>query len=188
MGVSKKQKTVDTVKVPEVNGGFVYVDLCWTGATPEDDSNAYFLFYADDDDLLSEDPMYVDGEGVPTREDIVAHLAEGLDLGEGETSGESTGGPNYLPDPDLDTPMPRKDQVIHLVLWDHKHGTDLSVHLTKKGAEEQALLWLHESLREWGTPEEIDKYLADESALWADFHEITGGNEFMELDTLTLKN
>ena len=73
---------------------------------------------------------------------------------------------------------------VYIAYWEHKHGTDMSVHREYEGARETLRQWAKDTLEEWSW----DKYEEPEYIQWlqdldgAVFHwpEISNG-EYMEV-------
>ena len=77
----------------------------------------------------------------------------------------------------------KKQQTIHLAVWDHKHGLDMSAHTTEKGAFKQCVDWAREALEEW--QDDSYKSYTDED-LYSSWGDITGFTEFFRVDTVLL--
>lgn len=73
--------------------------------------------------------------------------------------------------------------MIYALLWDHKHGQDISLHKTAKGASNQRVRWMKEALAEW---QELSYNDLSDSELVAKWPEITGWTEFFEIRKLNL--
>ena len=81
----------------------------------------------------------------------------------------------------------KKQQTIHLAIWDHKHGQDVSAHTTEDGAQNQCIEWAREAIDEWATKEEQDYYTnMNDSDLLGDWGEISGYTEFFEVRAVLL--
>lgn len=73
---------------------------------------------------------------------------------------------------------------VYVVIFDHKHGQDISVHKTEKGAIEHRITWMKDLLAEW---EEISYNNLSDDELVKQWPEISGYNEFFEIRKLTLQ-
>ena len=73
---------------------------------------------------------------------------------------------------------------IFLLTWDHKHGTDNSIHKTFDGAYQEAIKWMRDAAEEWGE----DYYAAmSDDELYHSWTEISGETEFFSISKMTLK-
>jgi|TARA_Y100000310_G_scaffold62254_1_gene57573 hypothetical protein len=74
---------------------------------------------------------------------------------------------------------------VYLVVWDHKHGRDLSVHKTLDGARAQRLEWMKDALLEWNDDDWND---IPDSELHLHWPEISGYTEFFSIEGLELND
>ena len=80
--------------------------------------------------------------------------------------------------------IPKKQpQVIYLAKWDHKHGQDISAYATEDSAYDQCIQWARATLKDWGD-DSYDNF--SDAELFSNWTEITGYNEFFEVDELPL--
>ena len=75
---------------------------------------------------------------------------------------------------------------IHLVTWDHKHGTDYSAHKSYGGAFLQCVQWARETLEDWGETKNYADYT--DSELIINWTEISGDTEFFKIENIQLNN
>ena len=80
----------------------------------------------------------------------------------------------------------KAENQVYLATWDHKHGTDHSIHKSYEGAFAQLVQWATDALEEWGEEEEAkgktDRQLID------NWPHISGGTEFMWVEDYTLND
>ena len=76
----------------------------------------------------------------------------------------------------------------YVAYWEHKHGTDLSVHREYDGAKETLRQWAKESLEEWSWEKlEEPKYIQWLQDLdgavdnWPEIADNSAGFEYMEI-------
>jgi hypothetical protein len=69
-----------------------------------------------------------------------------------------------------------------LLVWDHKHGYDLSLHSTHARARREGARLMRETAEEWGE----DVSLLSEDDLWNTWTEISGETEFFSIQNLTV--
>lgn len=69
---------------------------------------------------------------------------------------------------------------FYLLVWDHKHGHDLSLYSTHAKARVAGALLMRETAQEWG---EDVSHLSD-NELWASWTEISGETEFFSIQQL----
>ena len=79
--------------------------------------------------------------------------------------------------------IPKRQQSVYLAKWDHKHGQDISAHTTEDGAYNQCIQWARDTLEDWGG--DLYENISD-AELFSNWTEITGYNEFFEVDELPL--
>jgi hypothetical protein len=80
-------------------------------------------------------------------------------------------------------------KMIFLAVWDHKHGQDVSAHVTEDGAQKQLVIWARENLEEWVYPkDDWDNYYTglNDGALIKAWPEVTGNTEFFRVDEVQL--
>ena len=87
----------------------------------------------------------------------------------------------------MTTPYPK---TIYLAQWDHKHGQDVSAHLSEASARKQCVAWMREHFDDWCSflepdKEEYFKSLND-TDLFNAWGEITGYTEFMSIVPIAL--
>ena len=75
---------------------------------------------------------------------------------------------------------------IHLATWDHKHGTDHSVHKSYGGAFLQCVQWARETLEDWGETKDYENYT--DSELISSWTLISGDTEFFKIEEIELNN
>ena len=76
---------------------------------------------------------------------------------------------------------------IFLAIWDHKHGQDVSVHTTRKGAQKQLIAWARDALEGWTWPNENHPYTEyTDKDLIGNWGEITGDSEYFRIDETLL--
>jgi len=76
---------------------------------------------------------------------------------------------------------------VYLAIWDHSNGIDQTVHKTEEGAYKQLETWAKMYLDDWAPHDEKVKDKTDREVVldWAD---ITGSNEFMDVEPFLLKD
>lgn len=72
--------------------------------------------------------------------------------------------------------------TFYLLVWDHKHGYDLSLYSTHAKARVAGSFIMRETAREWG---EDVSHLSD-NELWDSWTEISGETEFFSIQQLKL--
>jgi len=75
---------------------------------------------------------------------------------------------------------------IHLAVWDHKHGTDISAHKSYGGAFLQCVQWAREALEDWGKTHDYTNYT--DSELINSWTQISGDTEFFKIEQIELHN
>lgn len=70
---------------------------------------------------------------------------------------------------------------VYVLIYDHKHGQDLSVHRTVDGARSQRSIMMRDNLAEWN---EEDYDNIPDSELHLHWPEISGYTEFFSIEGL----
>lgn len=77
------------------------------------------------------------------------------------------------------------NNILYLLVHDHKHGHDYSLHSTIDNARISAANTMRETLDEWS--EKSFEGLSNEE-LWLAWPDISGGTEFFSIEELSLEN
>tara|TARA_Y100001973_G_scaffold73854_1_gene107782 strand:- start:75 stop:350 length:276 start_codon:yes stop_codon:yes gene_type:complete len=89
----------------------------------------------------------------------------------------------------MTAPYPK---TIWLATWDHKHGQDVSAHLSESSARKQCVAWMRGCLNanEWRgflSPDEEERYKSlNDTDLFNAWGEITAYTEFMSVVPIAL--
>ena len=79
-------------------------------------------------------------------------------------------------------------KIIFLAVYDNKHGSDITAHTTEAGAIASNAATARQSLSDWCDNTESERYRSwTDADLLAAWGEITGYNEFFQVDAVTLE-
>jgi hypothetical protein len=82
-------------------------------------------------------------------------------------------------------PTCNSNDTVYILLYDHKHGQDISVHKTLEGARTQRVTWMRDNLAEWNDP---DYDTIPDSELHLHWPEISGYTEFFSIEGVPLND
>lgn len=77
------------------------------------------------------------------------------------------------------------DNVVYVVVYDHKHGQDLSAHKTLESAREKRAQMMRENLAEWN---DDDYENIPDGELHLHWPELSGYTEFFSIEGLELND
>ena len=81
--------------------------------------------------------------------------------------------------------MPIEEDAVYVVLWDHKHSQDISLHKSESSAEAKRLFWMRDTLLTW---EDTDYNDIPDNELHLHWTRIAGETEFFSIEKLVLND